>query len=105
MSRSSTTIDELPNPTPGEMLLEDFLRPMDISSEALASELGVPAARVDDVVAGRAAMTADLDLRLARFFGLSDGFWLNVQADHDLLEQRRALEGELARIQPLNRVA
>lgn len=105
MSKSSITTDQLVNPTPGEMLLEDFLLPMDVSAEALALEIGVPAERVGDILAGRAAITADIDLRFARFFGLSDGFWLNVQADHDLLEQRRALEAELARIRPVNRVA
>lgn len=78
---------------------------MDLTAETLAAEIGVPLAGIGDVMWGRAAIPADLDLRLAKFSGPSDGFWLNVQADHDLLEQRRALESELARIRPLNRVA
>lgn len=106
MSKSSTTIDDrLPDPTPGEMLLEEFLKPFAISQNALARAIGVPPRRVNEIVLGKRTITADTDLRLARYFGLSDGFWLGVQADFELMERRRAIEKELAEIQPLDRAA
>jgi addiction module HigA family antidote len=69
--------------TPGELLLEEFLRPMGISKYRLAKEVGVPAQRIGEIVAGRRAITADTDLRLCRFFGLSNGYWLRAQVAHD----------------------
>ena len=62
--------------TPGELLQEEFLRPMGISRYRLAKEIGVPAQRIGEIVAGRRTITADTDLRLCRFFGLSNGYWL-----------------------------
>src|SRR2546423_8972295 len=86
-SRSSTTteagLDRLPNPTPGEVLLEDFLRPMGLSQTRLARSIGVPPRRINEIVLGKRAVTADTDLRLARYFGMSDGIWLGLQAAHD----------------------
>ena len=105
MSRSSTTIDPIPNPHPGEMLLDDFLVPMRVSQNALARAIGVPPRRINEIVLGKRAITADTDLRLARYFGLSEGFWLGVQADFDLLEQRRRIADELDRIQPRHEAA
>jgi addiction module HigA family antidote len=69
--------------SPGEMLGEEFLKPLDISNYRLAKEIGVPAQRIGEIVAGKRAITADTDLRLCRFFGLSDGWWLWLQADYD----------------------
>ena len=65
--------------TPGELLLEEFLRPMGLSQYRLAKEIDVPAQRIGEIVAGKRAITADTDLRLCRFFGLSSGYWLRAQ--------------------------
>jgi len=100
MSRSSTTTDLIPNPTPGEMLLTDFIEPMGLSQNSLARAIGVPPRRINEIVLGKRSVTADTDLRLARYFGLSEGFWLGVQADYDLLECRRRIGPELAQIAP-----
>ncbi len=105
MSRSSTTTDEIPNPTPGEILLLDFIEPMGLTQSGLARAIGVPPRRINEIVLGKRAVTADTDLRLARYFGLSDGFWLGLQSDHDLLRQRRKIAAELAHIEPRARAA
>jgi addiction module HigA family antidote len=86
--------------TPGELLLEEFLRPLAISRYRLAKEIGVPAQRIGDIVAGKRAITADTDLRLCRFFGLSNGYWLRAQAAHDTEVAERSLGPVLARIKP-----
>jgi addiction module HigA family antidote len=91
--------------TPGELLLEEFLRPMEISQYRLAKEIGVPAQRIGDIVAGKRAITADTDLRLCRFFGLSNGYWLRAQAAHDTEVAERALGAKLAKIKPWEGVA
>jgi len=78
--------------TPGELLKEEYLRPMGITQYRLAKEIGVPAQRIGEIVAGRRAITADTDLRLCRFFGLSKGYWLRAQAAYDT----EVAEGELA---------
>jgi len=70
--------------SPGEILSQDFLDPMGITKYRLAKEIGVPAQRIGDVVAGKRAITADTDLRLCRFFGLSKGYWLRAQAAFDI---------------------
>ena len=100
MSKSPTTTDEIPNPTPGDVLLLDFIEPMVLTQNGLARAIGVPPRRINEIVLGKRAVTADTDLRLARYFGLSDGFWLGLQSDHDLLRQRRKIAAELARIEP-----
>jgi len=101
MSKSSTTMTEhLPNPHPGEILLEEFLKPMGLSQNALARAVRVPPRRINEIVLGKRAMTADTDLRLARYFGMSEGFFLGLQADHDLMERRRQIDGELSAIEP-----
>ena len=79
--------------TPGELLLEEFLKPMEISQYRLAKEIGVPAQRIGDIVAGKRTITADADLRLCRFFGLSNGYWLRAQAAYDTEVAERALVG------------
>jgi addiction module HigA family antidote len=86
--------------TPGELLLEEFLRPMGITQYRLAKAIGVPAQRIGDIVAGKRAITADTDLRLCRFFGLSNGYWLRAQVAHDTEVAERALGAELAKITP-----
>ena len=86
--------------TPGELLLEEFLLPMGISQYRLAKEIGVPAQRIGQIVAGRRAITADTDLRLCRFFGLTDGYWLRAQAAYDTEKTAPALARTLARIKP-----
>jgi len=86
--------------TPGELLLEEFLTPMGISQYRLAKEIGVPAQRIGEIVAGRRGITADTDLRLCRFFGLSNGYWLRAQAAHDTEVAERALGSKLAKIKP-----
>jgi addiction module HigA family antidote len=100
MLKSSITTDQIPNPTPGEMLLLDFIEPMGLSQTGLAKAIGVPPRRINEIVLGKRAVTADTDLRLARYFGLSDGFWLGVQADYELMERRRVITAELQKIQP-----
>ncbi len=83
MSKSSTTMtDLLPNPHPGEILAEDFLKPMGLSQNALARPPRPPR-RINEIVLGKRAVTADTDLRLARYFGMSEGFFLGLQADYD----------------------
>jgi len=101
MLGSSTTITELlPDPRPGEILLEEFLTPMGLSQNALARAVRVPPRRINEIVLGKRAITADTDLRLARYFGMSEGFFLGLQADFDLMQRRRAIAAELAGITP-----
>jgi len=90
----------LPNPHPGEILLEDFLKPMGLSQNALARAVHVPPRRINEIVLGKRAMTADTDLRLARYFGMSEGFFLGLQSDYELMERRREIERELKSIEP-----
>ena len=92
----------IPPVHPGEVLLEDFLKPMGISRYRLARALSVPAQRIGDIVHGRRAVTADTALRLGRFFNMEAQFWLNLQARYDLEVAADALEGRLEReVQPL----
>ena len=86
--------------TPGEILLEEFLKPMGVTQYRLAKEINVPAQRISESVAGRRAITADTDLRLCRFFGLSKGYWLRAQAAHDTEVVERTLKAELQKIKP-----
>jgi len=90
----------LPNPTPGEILVEEFLKPMGLSQSALARALRVPPRRINEIALGKRSVTADTDLRLARYFGMSEGFFLGLQADFDLMERRREIAAELATIEP-----
>lgn len=103
MSKSSTTTDEgdlLPNPHPGEILLEEFLKPMGLSQNGLARSIRVPPRRINEIVLRKRAITADTDLRLARYFGLSEGFFLGLQSDYELMQRRREISGDLETIQP-----
>lgn len=95
-----TTMSKLSPVTPGELLLEEFLTPMGISQYRLAKEIEVPAQRISEIVAGKRSITADTDLRLCRFFGLSNGYWLRAQAAHDTEFAERELAPMLKRIKP-----
>jgi addiction module HigA family antidote len=86
--------------TPGELLAEEFLKPMGISQYRLAKEIGVPAQRIGDIVAGKRGITADTDLRFCRFFGLSNGYWLRAQAAYDTEVAERAIGSKLDKIRP-----
>jgi len=90
---------ELPYPTPGEILLEEFLNPMGITQYRLAKEIGVPQRRIGEIIAGKRAVTVDTGLRLSRFFGMSDGFWIGLQTDYDTARAKDALADVLSRIQ------
>jgi addiction module HigA family antidote len=94
------TMPDLKPVTPGELLHEEFLLPMGISQYRLAKEIGVPAQRIGEIVAGRRAITADTDLRLCRFFGLSNGYWLRAQAAYDTEIAEEALADQLTHIKP-----
>lgn len=101
MSKSSITMPELlPNPIPGEILLEEFLKPAGLSQNALARALNVPPRRINEIILGKRTITADTDLRLARYFGLSEGFFLGLQADYDLMQRRRQIGEALQKIVP-----
>lgn len=89
---------------PGEVLLEEFLRPMGISQYRLEQAIDVPESRINAIVKGQRAITADTDPRLCRFFGLSEVFWLRMQASHDLKLAKQALENVLPTIEPLHQV-
>lgn len=95
-----THTDQLTPVTPGELLLEEFLTPMGLTQYRLAKEIGVPAQRISEIVAGKRAITADTDLRLCQFFGLSHGYWLRAQVAHDVEEAEQRLAPMLASIVP-----
>jgi len=90
---------KLPNVHPGEILIEEFLVPLGISQNALARAAGVAPRRINEIVLGKRAVTADTALRLAAFFGTSEGFWLGLQADYDLEKTRRAIGKDLLRVE------
>jgi addiction module HigA family antidote len=89
---------KVPYPTPGEILLEEFLKPMGITQYRLAKEIGVPQRRIGEIVAGKRAITVDTGLRLSRFFGMSDGFWIGLQIDRDTAVAKDALADVLKQI-------
>lgn len=91
--------------TPGEILLEEFLKPMGLSQYRLAKEINVPAQRISEIVAGKRSITADTDLRLCRFFELSNGYWLRAQAAHDAEVAERTLGPALKKIRPWSEYA
>lgn len=99
-SRTITNPDWLHNPHAGEMLVSEFMEPLAIDSATLARLIDVPPADLDAVIDGRRPMTGELDLRLTRYFRMSEGFFLRLQIQYELLEAKRALNGELDRIVP-----
>ena len=88
---------KIPPIHPGEILLEEYLKPLGLSQYRLAKDITVPARRVNEIVHGKRAITADTALRLARFFGTSDRFWLNLQTRYDLEIEKERLKGRLDR--------
>ena len=97
-------MEKLKPVTPGEILLEEFLKPMGLSQYRLAKEIGVPAQRISEIVGGKRSITADTDLRLCRFFDLSNGYWLRAQAAHDTEVAERQLGPVLRKIKPWSAV-
>jgi antitoxin HigA-1 len=92
--------DLLPIPTPGDILLEEFLKPSGQSQNALAKAIGVSPRRINEIVLGKRAITADTDLRLARYYKISEGIFLGLQADYELRAERRKLGDKLDFIVP-----
>jgi len=89
--------------SPGELLIEEFLLPMGLTQYRLAKDIGVPAQRISEIVSGKRAITADTDLRLCRYFGLSNGYWLRAQVLFDLEKAQRRIGKELNAIVPYAR--
>lgn len=89
--------EKLPNIHPGEILLEEFMKPLELSQNRLARDLGVPPRRINEIVHGKRAVSADTALRLGRYFGTSDQFWLGLQTSYDLEEARERLGNRLER--------
>lgn len=90
----------IPYPHPGEILQEEFLTPFGLTQYRLAKSIDVKQTRISEIIAGRRGITADTALRLARFFGTSEGFWMNLQMAHDAAKARDELADVLARIEP-----
>jgi antitoxin HigA-1 len=103
MSKSSTTTnpDWLELVHAGDILLSEFIEPLGLTEDKVAELVHVEPARISGMIAGTAPVDADLDLRLTRLFGLSEGYFLRIQTRHDTLTAKRALNGELERILPL----
>ncbi len=93
----------VPYPTPGEILLEEFLKPMGVTQYRLVKEIGLPQRRIGEAIAGKRAVTVGTALRLARYLGTSEGFWTGLQDDHDRAALKDTLAKTLARITPLKR--
>jgi len=91
---------KVPYPHPGEILLEEFLKPMGITQYRLAKEIGVSQRRIGEIVAGTRAITTDTGLRLSRFFDMSEGFWVGLQMDYDAARTKDSLAKTLAKIKP-----
>ena len=92
---------KLKNIHPGEILLEEFLIPMDISQNKLARDIDVSPRRINEITLGKRAVTADTDLRFAKALGTSEGFWLGLQADYDLEEKKKTIKNQLDKIKNL----
>lgn len=101
-SKSPTTIDPewLHNSHAGELLVSEFMEPLGLDTAVLADAIAADPARLQAMIDGTARVDGELDLRLARYFRMSEGFFLGVQDDYELLEAKRALNGDLDRIQP-----
>jgi len=89
----------LPNIHPGEVLLEEFLKPLDISQNRLARAMGVPPRRINEIVHGKRSVSADTAIRLSRALGTSEQFWMGLQADYDLEEARKAAQSEINKVE------
>lgn len=98
MSKSAITTERLAPVHPGEVLAEEFLKPLGLSANALATKIGVPGNRVSLIVAGKRSVTGDTALRLAAAFGTTPEFWMNLQGQYDLEIARDAFEGDVQRV-------
>lgn len=94
-------MEKLDNIHPGEILLEEFLKPMEISQTRLAHAIGVPPRRINEIVLGKRGITADTALRLARIFGTSVQFWMGLQDEYELREAREAIRDQLENMTPI----
>jgi addiction module HigA family antidote len=92
---------KVPYPKPGEILLEEFLKPMGISAYRLAKDIGVTQMRISEILSGKRAITVDTGLRLSLYFSLNDGFWTGLQLDHDAAQAKKSLAKVLLNIKPL----
>ena len=103
MSNSSTTTEsDLIEPIhPGEILMEDFIEGFGITQNKLAVSIGVPPRRINEIVHGKRGITADTAIRLARYFGTSEEFWMSLQSNYELRLERRAIRGQIEAITPL----
>ena len=95
----------IPLPTIGEILFEEFMSPMNLSAYKLAQNIHVPTSRIQDILHGRRKITADTSVRLGRFFGVSDRYFLNMQNDIEIRKLTEELDHELSSIQPYQAVA
>lgn len=101
MSSSSTTTDLIDPIHPGEILMEDFIEGFGITQNKLAVAIGVPPRRINEIVHGKRGITADTAVRLAKYFGNSAEFWMNLQSHYELRIERRALQAQVDAIEPL----
>ncbi len=95
-------MERLRNIHPGEVLNEEFLVPMGITAYRLGKDTGIPQTRISEIIRGRRRVTADTALRIGKYFGLSPRFWLGLQDDYDLEEERKTIEGELSAIRTIS---
>jgi antitoxin HigA-1 len=100
-----TIMRTVPYPHPGEILLEEFLKPMEITPYRLAKSIDIPQTRVGEIIAGKRSITADTGLRLSKFFGTSEGFWTGLQDDFDRAMTKDVISDELEKIQPYSHAA
>jgi len=91
-------MDKITNITPGEILLEEFLKPLKISAYKLAKDTNMPATRISQILKGKRRITADTALRLSKYFGNSADFWMGIQDEYDLREESQKINAELKRI-------
>ena len=96
-----TTTDKIAPIHPGEVLMEDFIVGFGITQNKLAVSIGVPPRRINEIVHGKRGITADTAIRLARYFGTSEEFWMNLQSNYELRRERRSLRDKVAAITPL----
>ena len=97
-------MNRLANIHPGEILLEEFLKPLEITAYRLSKSIGIPQTRTSQIIKGKRGITADTALRLSKYFGTSPKFWLGLQDDYDLEEQTNKFQNELNKIETLNSV-
>ena len=101
MSNSSTNTEKWAPVHPGEILMEDFIKGFGITQNKLAVAIGVPPRRINEIVHGKRGITADTAVRLAKYFGNSAEFWMNLQSHYELRIERRALRAQVDAIQPI----